>query len=224
MKKVMMTTAALMMAAPMALAGTVDSSKVTTFQAGTAAVAAEVNSTISALVSAINDNAERLAALETAAPDSSVAGQSYQLRSINSSIAVGGTTTTEDGRAHRFANVTNGSLNATLNFGNGGTATFTVAAGNDAEYEINLPDNQLRTDGSAGETQTVTYTQSGNTVVVKFPEDGTTFDVEFLVSGDGSMLVSGNKEYDESASFNDNSTGKFAFVELIVGTRTANPQ
>lgn len=222
MKKVMMTTAALMMATPMALAGAVDSSKVITFAAGTPAVAAQVNDTISALITAIDDNAERLAALETAATDNSVANTTYIMQSINSGIGVGGKNVEQD----EFANVTNGSLKATLTLGENGMGTFAVEAGEDAEYEINTPSNNFinyAVDEQA-ETINITYTQTANTVVVTFPEDNTTFDVEFLVSGDGSMLVATTKEYDGDASYDDGSIGEFAFVELIIGTRTANPQ
>lgn len=62
-----------------AQAGEVDDSNITTFQANTPAVAAEVNSTISALITAVNDNAARIVALENAAAEetASVSGRSY---------------------------------------------------------------------------------------------------------------------------------------------------
>jgi hypothetical protein len=223
MKKLLTASAALVLTVPMAMAGTVNSSNVTTFESGTAARAADVNATIGALVAAINDNAERLAALEQATPDNSVAGSSYQLLSINSAVAVGGQPPEGSFNESAFANVSNGTLKATISFSEGGSANFSIAAGNDAEYEINMPNNSLQnySDGLA-ESQTVTYVQNGNVVVVTFPEDGTTFDVEFLVSGDGSMLTSATKEYDANATFDDGSSGEFAFVELIVGTRTGN--
>jgi hypothetical protein len=57
------------MSAPV-LAGEVDAAAVNTFEAGTPAVAAEVNDNFAALISAINDNATRITALEDAVPDS----------------------------------------------------------------------------------------------------------------------------------------------------------
>ena len=74
-----------------ARAGTVDESQVTTFQAGSPAIAADVNATIGALVTAINDNAARIQALELN-NDPSVVGHTYQVVSLDvlvSSIAGG---------------------------------------------------------------------------------------------------------------------------------------
>ncbi|MEE2652188.1 MAG: hypothetical protein VYE54_05640 [Pseudomonadota bacterium] len=223
MKKLLTTSAALLLTVPMAMAGTVGSSDITTFESGTAARAADVNATISALFGALNYIADRLTALEQATPDNSVVGNSYQLLSINSSIAAGGVPPEGSFNAHAFTNVSNGSLKATISFSEGGSANFSIAAGDDAEYEVNIPDNKLRNySDEPAESQTVTYVQNGSVVVVSFPEDGTVFDVEFLVSGDGSLLTSANKEYDANASFDDGSSGELAFVELIIGTRTGN--
>ncbi|WP_372862616.1 hypothetical protein [Spongiibacter sp.] len=223
MKKILIASAVLMMTAPLTMAGTVNSANVTTFESGSAARAADVNATIAALVAAINDNAERLAALEQATPDNTVAGNSYQLLSINSSVAVGGQPGEGSFNEHGFANVSNGSLKATISFGEGGTASLSIAAGDDAEYEINMPNNSLQNYAdNPAENETLSYVQNGNSVVVTFPEDGTTFDVEFLVSADGSLLTSATKEYEANATFDDGSSGEFAFVELIVGTRSGN--
>ena len=62
----------LVLGTSVALAGEVDTNSITTFQAGTPALASEVNANFSALIAPINDNAIHVSALEA---DSSTYGQ-----------------------------------------------------------------------------------------------------------------------------------------------------
>ena len=221
MKNILAIATALTLSSSLLVAGTVNNENVTTFTAGSPARAADVNSTIQALVSAINDNASRIAALEDSAPDSSVAGNSYQLRSINSMVAVGDTESYSSAGPNNFANISNGTLSATLTFDStGSNGTLTIDAGNDESYEVNVPSNKLEnfTD-DVGENSTFTYTQTGNTVSAIFDEDGGSFTLEFLVSADGSLLVTATSDVG-STTFNDGSNGEEAFVELVIGVRS----
>ena len=223
MKKQIIFAAVLGFATPSLFAGEVDASSVTTFSAGTPARAAEVNSTFGALIAAINDNAERISNLELAEPNNSVAGGTYQIRSINSEVAVG--SNAQDGYQQNgpnsFANISNGSLAATLSFSNEGlSGTFVVDAGADKTYEANTPSNRFQDfSDSESESEQITYVQTGSTVSVTFPDDGDTFTVDFIVSGDGSVLLTRSFEAGDT-TFNDGSTCEFSFMELLVGIRT----
>ncbi|MAY39134.1 MULTISPECIES: hypothetical protein [Spongiibacter] len=222
MKNVLAIATALTLSSSLLIAGPVNNENITTFTAGSPAVAADVNSTIQALVSAINDNASRIAALEDSAPDNSVAGNSYQLRSINSMVAVGDTESYSSAGPNDFANISNGTLSATLTFDStGSNGTLTIDAGNDESYEVNVPTNKLEnfTD-DASDNSTFTFTQTGNTVSATFDEGGDEFfTLEFLVSADGSLLVTATSDVG-STTFNDGSNGEEAFVELVIGVRS----
>ena len=223
MKKQIIFAAVLGFATPSLFAGEVESGSVTTFSAGTPAKAAEVNSTFAALIAAINDNAQRISSLELAEPDNSVAGGTYQIRSLNSEVAVG--SRPEDGYKpngpNNFTNISNGSLAATLSFsGEGLSGTFSIDADADKTYEANIPFNRFQDfSDSESETTQITYEQVGSTVSVTFPDDGDTFTVDFIVSGDGSVLLTRSSDVG-STTFNDGSTGESSFMELLVGIRT----
>lgn len=68
------------------MASEVNISNVTTFAAGTPAVAAEVNATLSALITAINDNNQRIPDYE-ALNTSSIAGRTYKIQSMDTSYS-----------------------------------------------------------------------------------------------------------------------------------------
>lgn len=184
---------------------------VTEFTAGSPAVAADVNGNFQALITAINDNANRIVALENANTDSSVAGGSYQIISLNNELASG------DGNG--FSTVGNGSLAGVFNFdaSNGsGSADFT----SDALFSVSLPNNELQdlSDNTA-ETIPFTYTQSGNDVTITFMESDGNFDVNFIVSNDGSIMTARVIEPVGPTTFDDGSTGTTSFIELVIGIR-----
>ena len=87
----------------------VDSSAVTSFTDGTPAIADEVNANFQALIDAINDNAARIAALESSSSSSgnSVSGATFSLNQIGMFFIAG------DG----FGTVNNLSQNYTVTFG-----------------------------------------------------------------------------------------------------------
>ena len=121
-----------------------------------------------------------------------------------------------------FANISNGSLTATLIFNDtGASGSLTIDANDDKTYEVNTPFNQLQdfSDG-ASETTPLTFTQTGNTVTVTFDEgNGETFVVDFLISADGSLLIAAVTEVG-ATTFDDGSDGEEAFVELLIGVRS----
>jgi hypothetical protein len=225
MKKVIALTAALTLSASAVIAGEVNNGNVTTFQSGQPAVAADVNSTFAALITAINDNATRIATLEEATPDNSVAGKTYAIRSINSQVAAGGENYTPSG-PNGFVNVSNGTLSATLTFDSAGlSGTFVNDDGSDQEFEVNVPTNKIEnfTD-DLGDSGPITFEQVGSNLAVTFDEGGGEFfTINFLVSGDGSLLVATTSEFD-SNEFNDGSTGESAFVELLIGVQASSAQ
>lgn len=84
MKKALLIGLTAAICSPAALASDVDSGNVTTFTSGSAAQASEVNANFAALITAINDNNDRIADLEAANGDVTalsdvVSGSTYQL-------------------------------------------------------------------------------------------------------------------------------------------------
>lgn len=75
-----------------AVADTVNPANVTTFQSGTPALASEVNTTIQALITAINDNATRIAAMETSQASlvpGDINGSVYCIFSLSAGVGAG---------------------------------------------------------------------------------------------------------------------------------------
>lgn len=221
MKKVIALTAALALSAGTLIAGQVNNSGVSTFTAGQPAVAADVNSTFQALITAINDNATRIAALEAAAPSLSVAGKSFSVRSIISEVAVGENPNDGDGQSYNpaggndFVNISNGTLQATVSFdANGGGGTFVLES--DKYFEANIPNNKFQDFSDANATDVITFIQVGNAVTVTFPDNGT---AEFLVAANGTMLISAVSELETAAEFDDGSTGEASYVEFLIGVQ-----
>lgn len=197
--------------AAVTLCGTVSAGEVgavTTFSAGSAAKAAEVNANFDALIAAIDDNATRIAALET--PDNSVSGHSYSLHFAGTFLAA--EVDTDDG-SRDFADIEHYVGEATLNFSADNT-------GNGDSHDVAGANVSVSGGGGIGfngdgaepiESLTFTWSQTGNVVTVNI--DGESETLTFVVSADGSLLVgrgtdSGTETRDDGSStdFSDIST------------------
>ncbi len=232
MKKTIFLVAAISLGSTLSFAGEVGST--TTFASGTPALASEVNGNFTALISAINDNATRIAALEAAAPDNSVAGSTYQVHTINSSVAAGSGANGgpnnngyESGGGNDFVNISVGSLASVFVFAaDGFSFSDTVEAGADQEFEVNVPFNKF-TDFSDNPLENVsaTYSQTGSSITVTFPAEGQDPEevLQLTVSEDGSLIFGAVVEKG-SETFNDGSAGETSFVEMFIGVRTATSQ
>lgn len=186
---------------------------VTTFSAGSPAVAADVNSNFSALITAINDNATRIAELESAGTDNSVAGNTY-------SVFFAGTffmaeVDTDDGirdwiGAEHFAGqgtLTFDEVNLTGSGTAQDTAGASVSVGNGGGVGWNG-------DGAEPEEAlTFTWSQSGNAVTVQI--DGENESLNFFVSEDGSLLVGQGTESGVESQ-DDGSNSDFSDISTII--------
>ncbi|MDF1692770.1 MAG: hypothetical protein P1U47_10375 [Zhongshania sp.] len=219
MKKHILMAAVLSVVTPSLFAGEVAAGDVTTFTAGTAAKAGEVNATFQALIAAINDNAERISNLESTQVNASVAGGSFQIRTLNSEIAVGSADGYHANDDNDFTNISNGGIAGSLSFDAEGSGGSFVVTG-DHVYEANLPGNHLENHGGDDlGLSAITYTQSGNIVSVAFPDDGGTSTVDFIVSANGSVILAQSIEA-FNTTFDDGSKGKSSYTELVIGIRT----
>lgn len=199
----------------MANAGEVDTASVTTFSSGTPAVASEVNGNFDALITAINDNAARIAALETL--DNSVAGSTYTIFYAGSILAA-----EQDTDGSSADNTDLRDYGTVEEYAGKGTLTFDPAPGSSGSGEIGdtagaelfVGDGghlDIRIDGAeTPQSITFSWTQTGNLVEVQIT--GETLALNFIVSEDGSMMVGQGTETGvddrgmSSADFNDIST------------------
>ncbi|AFU98530.1 hypothetical protein [Simiduia agarivorans] len=162
----------------MALSGSVfaGEASVTPFVAGEAATAAGVNAAFDALVTAINDNNTRIAALEAAGASASVSGAQYQA-TVLGSLNRGDST-------NLYITVGNYLQTYTMTFNEDATCSFT---GQQEEGEVGL--NGSVSSSSDPVSFDCTYAQTASNLTVTIPGDG---DIAFTVSSDGSLLVGNN--------------------------------
>ena len=171
-----------------AVAAEVNDDNVTTFEANTPAVAAQMNSTMNALITAINDNSARLTALEDAADavTPSVSGRSFTF--IELEVEVFGDSANDFTRNSLYR------AQHSLVFGTDNTGTVT-SDGFDIEVG-HFPD--LNGDGighsflAEGDVAAgnFTWTQTGHDVTMMFPDigDGPN-SMDIRMSFDGSIGV-----------------------------------
>lgn len=190
---------------------------VTTFSSGSPALASEVNSNFQALITAINDNATRIAELESAGADNSVAGHTYSLFYAGTFFAAevdtdGSPGDTTDSRDYTTAEHYAGQGSFTFDSVN---LTGSGTAGDTGGAELFVGSGgSIGWDGSGAEPQealTFTWSQSGNAVTVDIEGESET--LNFVVSEDGSLLAgqgtdSGidNRDDGSNADFSDIST------------------
>lgn len=175
-----------------------------TFEAGGAAVAAEVNANFDALIDAIDALSEEIDALQAAAPTNLVAGRDYQLFSTWQFV--------EDQRT-RTPNPNNtilfnfGTTEADLSFGTNGTATLGTETNieRDTFWDTTSgnPDMGDFNEESEAVNEAFDYTQDGGLVTVFIPD----MQLEFYASKDGSILVANDYRDDPSEEGDDRYEG-----------------
>jgi|TARA_B100002003_G_scaffold246465_1_gene276163 hypothetical protein len=170
---------------------------ITPFVSGEAATAESVNTAFETLISVINENNQRLAALETH-ETGDVAGRSYklvQMGSILRSDNIGGVT------------IGNSSQNYTVVLNS--DSTFSVD-GSVSESEVDTTHGSI-TSFSDPVSITGTFTQSGQDVTFSSSDaDGGT--VTFFVSPDGDVMVTNEFEYGEEEDLPSWVRGETSFM------------
>ncbi len=200
-----------------ALAGEVDDANVTTFQANTPAIAAEVNTTIGALVTAINDNAQRIASLESGSATEAidVSGHSYRFAEIEAGAHASDDARSTLGSVFGFSSV--------ITFDESGVGTIAQAPSFDLVIDTRTSKvnsqqlgHDIIVDSIASDfffndpdSTSFTYTQTGSLVQIDDGE-GT---VDFYVAGDGSVLIGHSMESDGPPGYGG------GYVSLLVAVR-----
>lgn len=200
-----------------AAADSVNPANVTTFQSGSPALASEVNSTIQALITAIDDNATRIAALEADAASlvpPSVEGSTYCMFSLSTGVGAGDDQDPDPAIQNGlWMGAASGASTNTLTFTS--STQVTISSPGDTFYEALAPSNFLVDQSDGPGTETVTWTQSGNTVTLTF---GVGDEASFMLSADGNIMISNDTELDRSG---DNS-GDWFSADLNVAVRAAS--
>jgi len=178
---------------------------ITQFGNGEAATAASVNTALSNLVTAINDNDSRITALETAPTNNSVSGRTYKL--VTMGVIFRGDSGIPD------ATVGNYNSAATLDLIAGGSFTIT---GLESEGEVTV-------EGSAGGdanlivedstlTDTGSWVQSGDTVVLTFNSDSSTLTIS--VALDGGVIIAKDFFFGADSSYTKSESSLVIGVEI----------
>jgi hypothetical protein len=198
-------------------ASDVDESGVTTFTTGTPAVAAEVNNNFGALITAINDNATRIASLEaTNSSVTSAADLNGSLYCIHDLVVDVGAADVENSgdpeyiQGWRSAGVGTTSAGQVL-FSSDTQGTFTITASDYYEQSHPLSENP----GEENGVEVFSFTYSTPLLTLTFTEDGETDSYTGTISADGNMFFITNSETDRS---NDD-TGTFGSGALTIGVR-----
>ena len=184
------------------IAGTVNQASVTTFEDGTAAVAGEVNANFQALITAINDNASRITALESAdGANNSVSGNTYTLKQLGIVLS---------GNNNNLAIINNYVEIMTLVFNSNGTFE---ASGVAFDGIVRIGDLQVgQMENLANGTPVSfggTYSQNGSTI-------STNLGVSLTVSMDGNVLLL--TEYDFGVD-DDNPAFTRSENSILIGIR-----
>lgn len=210
------------------IAGEVDSNQIVTFSSGTPALASEVNSNFDVLIAAINDNAQRLTALEEAASSSDqpadlmelLTGASFKLVGIDSKLEAG----SYNNQPHIGSQLETFSQSITLLDG----GTFISGAGNYKQREVSFLPSAFCCGDDANEefpesTSTSTWTLSGNILTLFFNEDEDGInEFQFIVSQDANILIFNtpgrfnvDSGFDEGTPFEDDDF----IASIIIGVR-----
>ncbi|HKI74325.1 MAG TPA: hypothetical protein VJ998_06775 [Pseudomonadales bacterium] len=166
-------------------AAEVDSASVTTFQPGTTLSSQELNTSISALITAINDNASRVAALEeTQNAATTVSGKQYCVHSIETGFFLHSPLTNPNGIPYPLG-VSTASFVAGVSFNADGSGT--VMSYED-DYKEGFPGSSVFDQGEPLGSQGFTWTLTGHKLVVTL---SATDIAHFAVAKGGSVLLSG---------------------------------
>jgi hypothetical protein len=198
-------------------ANEVEESGVTTFTTGTPAIAAEVNDNFGALITAINDNATRISALENSnRPITSAADLNGTLYCIHDLVVdVGAADLEHSGdpdyiQGWRSAGVGTTSAGQVL-FSSNTQGTFTITASDYYEQSHPLSENP----GEENGVEIFSFTYSTPLLTLTFTEDGETDSYTGTLSADGNMFFITNSETDSS----HDDTGTFGSGSLTIGVR-----
>lgn len=238
--------AALLSLPAMLLADPVDPNAITTFQAGQPACAEDVNQTIQALITAVNDNAARVAELEAALRNAHrplvdlVTGSTYKIYIQSSAIGEIETNTPENNAETPVVSFTEGRLGfwsfvelGTITLNSGGTASFefdgherevyldTFASHDEDSPSVPRIDTvSLSTPIDDAEIDVIpgTWSLNGQSISVVFDGDTTVF----TVSPDGENLMLGEKSVENVPG----AGGTLSLLEagMGMGVRTNPPK
>ncbi len=193
-----------------AAADPVNPANVTTFQSGTPAFAGEVNSTLQALIVAIDDNAARIAAVETEQSrlvPASVEGSTYCVYDLSAGVGASDPDpVTGDGN---WMGASAGAAIFEVTF-TAGQVTLTSIA--DSFYEALGPSNRLLDSSDPLGSESATWTQVGHVVTITFPD---LIQDTLLITPDSNVIILSLAEFDRAS---DNS-GDWFGADLAVGVR-----
>lgn len=194
-----------------ALAGEVDSASVTTFESGTTLSSQAMNATINALVTAINDNAARLAEIEGNAATTDVAGRSYCIKEIETGFFIPSPLVDEFQNPYPLG-VEHGSFVAGISFVAGGSGTATSYADN---FVSGFPGFSAFQDTPELGTESFTWTQTGNRLTLTFPGVGGEPDeiIQVGVVNSGEVLMAGGTDNEPD----DTGSGTWYTANQLIG-------
>jgi len=200
-----------MVATAPALADTVNPANVTTFQGGTPAVASQVNGTVQELISAINDNATRIAAIENAETSlvpGDITGNLYCFFSLSTGVGAGDPGLDGVGS---WVGASSGRSQGSLTFTSTTEGTLNIAV--DSFQEALSPTYAMFDASDGAGSEAITYTLVNNTLTITYTAEGDS-DVMFM-SPDGNTILFGISELERSS---DNS-GNWFLADLVIGMR-----
>ncbi len=197
-----------------AAADPVNPANVTTFQSGTPALAAEVNSTLQALITAIDDNSSRIAAIEAdqaSLVPANVEGSTYCVYDLAVGVGAGDPDPgTGDGN---WMGASAGAASFEVTFTSSTQVTLTALA--DSFYEALAPSNRLLDSSDPLGSESATWTQVGNLVTVTFPDSEQD---RFLVTPDSNVIILTFAELERA----DDDSGNWFSGDLAIGVRASS--
>ena len=197
------------------LAAPVVGSAVTQFESGTTLSSADMNTTINALVTAINDNAASIATLE--AGNSNVAGREYCLKSSEIGFYVSNEATPTNPLA-MGASV--GAFVGKVVFGVDNTGSLTALSD---YYQDGFPTGVADSSEELFVNEPFTWTQTGNKLTLTIGDGATAEVVSLGVSKSGEVALTGNgaTEPDDSNSGLWHYTDTTIAIEVAAGETCA---
>ena len=172
------------------------------FGSGEAATATSVNTALSNLVTAINDNDSRITALETAPSNNSVSGRTYKLVAMG--VILRGDSGIPDATVGNYNSAATLDLIADGNFtltGLESEGELTVEGSTAGDANVIIEDSTLTDAGS--------WVQTDDTVVLTFNSDSSTLTIS--VALDGSVIIA--KDF----SFGPDNTYSRSESSLVIG-------
>lgn len=205
-KLILRTALAACLFSGLSVAGEVNNGQVTTFVPNTTAKASEMNTTINALISAINDNASRIAALEgTVSADNNLTGAIFCVYDLNNSV--------EASNSPGYISVATGPMLTRLEFLDASNARTTEVSL--TFVSVTTGEGGLDVDTEVFDPEDWSYTVDANKVVtLTRPGD----QLVFRLALDNRLVVGTFSETEQNAS-----EGNSLFdAVLAVGVRVAN--